>query len=590
LDNKDNGILQYGKFNEGYCLKISLRDPSKTIYVICTETERDKDIIFRKVRALKIKDQHTHGIFKFLHSNPNEKKGETISDLFGSKKKIKEDPTGVKDGYWLTLQEWSQCSKKCDHGTSTYQRMCIPPKNGGKPCQGEAILVKPCNPQPCPKVTGTNEDLKNRENTVINKPIVKIMRFTNTPQRYTLCKIKESDMMIFDDGTDPIKQNEPLFQGKDINAIGGIKIPSRVIMNLKTLSIYSGDKFETLYMSFLLEKTKFYKLKNKKNCFKLYETASRYTTLCPFNSDVSGKELEEWETDFFTFRDKCKAPELQNEEERKALEDKIKAEMEKARQQAIEEANESRKKKIATKENDDIASQVQVTQKIALKAIEKESLIEELIKKEAEEKNRQEEIRIRKEIEMEKNKQKCVAKAIKEKKLENEMVEKAKEIQEAIATIKKEAATQVILKRNKLKKMIDQINKKAELKRNKLRSELQQVRMTTANEVGNAYKKGDSAKCIKANAKPKARNDYCIATFSDDFAQLNYCRTTDNFCETCCNAEFGEMLSNLKEECIKKVCPSKEQDKKDDKEEDSNRNISDDLKKGFIKQKPILID
>jgi len=101
-------------------------------------------------------------------------------------------------------------------------------------------------------------------------------------------------------------------------------------------------------------------------------------------------------------------------------------------------------------------------------------------------------------IEEEKNKQKCVAKAIKEKELENQMAEKAKEIKETIATIKSEAALAVLNKRTKLKKMIEKINKKAELKRNKLRQQLQQVRISTASQVKKAYKKGDEAKCLKA--------------------------------------------------------------------------------------------
>merc|ERR1711957_864996 len=184
---------------------------------------------------------------------------------------------------------------------------------------------------------------------------------------------------------------------------------------------------------------------------------------------------------------------------------------------------------------------------------------EELIKQEAEEKNKAMEIALRNQIIMEKKKQTCVAKAIREKELENQMTEKAKEITE---TIKTEAATAVIMKRNKLKKLINEINKKAEFKRNKLRQQLQQVRMSTAASIGNAYKKGDITKCTRAINSPKARSDYCIATFSDDFAQLNFCRQTDDFCETCCQAEFGEMNAADKDDCLKKTC--KKETKPDD--------------------------
>jgi len=233
--------------------------------------------------------------------------------------------------------------------------------------------------------------------------------------------------------------------------------------------------------------------------------------------------------------------------------------MEKAKQQTIDEANEERKTKKAEK-NDDNSSLVKETNTIAMKAIQKESNLEELIKQEAEEKNKAEEVALRNQIIMEKKKQTCVAKAIREKELENQMQEKAKEIKETINTIKTEAATAVIKKRNNLKKLINEINKKAELKRNRLRQQLQQVRMSIASDLGNAYRKGDVTKCTKAYTNPKARSDYCIATFSEDFAQLNFCRQTDDFCETCCQAEFGEMNATEKDDCLKKVCPDKKKE------------------------------
>merc|ERR1711934_109459 len=133
---------------------------------------------------------------------------------------------------------------------------------------------------------------------------------------------------------------------------------------------------------------------------------------------------------------------------------------------------------------------------------------------------------------------------------ENMMQEKANEARDQINNIKEEAEA-VLNKRKNLRKIINQINKKAELKRNKLRQQLQAVRMNIATDIGKAYKKGDFHKCSKAQESKKARNDYCIATFSDDFAQLSYCRDADDFCETCCQAEFGEMLSTDKEDCIK---------------------------------------
>jgi hypothetical protein len=583
-EDKTNGILEFGKFNEGYCLKISTQP---TIYIICTESAEEKNALFNKLRALKIQDQHDSGLFKMvLGKNDKDIRQQTISDLMGNKLSEKKNGAPV-DGYWITLQDWSQCSKKCDGGTSTYHRMCIPPKQGGKPCEGNGILIKPCNQQACPKVGVT--DFQHKNNTEVLKPIVKIMPFTNHPQRYTLCKIKESDMMLYEDGTDPVKMNDPLFKGKEISSIGGIKIPSRIVMNTKTLSIFAGEAFENLYMTFVLEKTTFNRLKNKKNCFRLQETPTKYASICPFSCESSPKETEEWENDFFTFKNKCKrvnpfALDLE-------LQKKIDKKMEEAKKLAIDEANEEKKKKRLESANDTGAI-VKETQGVALKAIQKEANIEEMIKQEADERNKNEEMKLKLMIESEKKKQNCVAKAIKEKELENQLQEKAKEINDTVAAIKSEAAAQVLIKRRNLKKMIDQLNKKAELRRNKLKQELMSVRMSIASQLGNAYRKGDVSRCMRGVSDPKAKRDYCIADFKDDYAQFNYCNDSEDFCETCCQHEFGDMLNQEKENCLKKVCPTqKALEKKEGKicTTENSREISNDQNKGFIKQDSIPV-
>ncbi len=251
--------------------------------------------------------------------------------------KNKEENPAPVDGYWLTLQTWSQCNKKCDGGVSTFHRMCIPPKNAGKPCIGEPVITKECNMEPCPNYESDsinpfnplNFKGNNNPNVKIMEPIVKVLPFTDSPQRYTLCKIKESDLMIYEDGKDKNKINDPLFKGKKIEEIGGLKIPCRVVMNSNTLTVFSGEKFETLYLSFTLKKTRFYKAENKKYCFKLYETSTKYITLCPFTSEDNSNEFDTWRKDFDTFKTKCDRP-LKNtlsKEEQKALDEKIKEKM-----------------------------------------------------------------------------------------------------------------------------------------------------------------------------------------------------------------------------------------------------------------------
>ena len=201
----------------------------------------------------------------------------------------------------------------------------------------------------------------------------------------------------------------------------------------------------------------------------------------------------------------------------------------------------------------------------AMKAIQKELNIEDLIKQEEEERNRKEELKIKMQIDLEMKKKQCVIKAIKEKKLENEQIAKTFETKKRIESIRESAAAEVLKRRNKLKETIDKIRKRSEMKRNNLNQRLFEVRTSIASEIGKAYKKGDKNKCVVANDSSKKRNNYCIANYSEDFSFLNYCKSSDDFCEICCNNEFGDMHEDEKENCLKEVCPLKKFDDEDDK-------------------------
>src|SRR5690348_14892092 len=78
----------------------------------------------------------------FLNPKPPSLQG---AQLDGKKVTFNSTTQNITDGYWIVLQEWTQCSLKCGNGTSTLQRMCVPPKDGGAPCVGEAIMTRPCN-------------------------------------------------------------------------------------------------------------------------------------------------------------------------------------------------------------------------------------------------------------------------------------------------------------------------------------------------------------------------------------------------------------------------------------------------------------
>merc|ERR1712010_208976 len=122
--------------------------------------------------------------------------------------------------------------------------------------------------------------------------------------------------------------------------------------------------------------------------------------------------------------------------------------------------------------------------------------IEEMIKNEEIERERKEEEEINRRIEGEKDKQKCLIKAIKEKQLENQYNIRQKDTEKAVNNIKKAAAQAVVKRRADLKKLIAQMKKKQKRKTNSLAVKLQTVRNSMASDMGKAYKKGSQAVCV----------------------------------------------------------------------------------------------
>lgn len=233
----------------------------------------------------------------------------------------------LTDGYWITIQNWSQCNLKCGGGTSTLQRMCVPPKNGGKDCEGEAIITKSCNTQPCPDVGATGALNRPNENVTVKSPIMKSLPFSEHPQRFIKCKIKESDLFVNLNVSDRMFDYQSIFKRKEMMEQGqkSVEFPVRAIMNNETVSIYTGDEVASLFLSFNIKLTNFYRAA-KQGCFQLYESNKKYITLCPFgcqNGNTQG--LEEWDYDYNLFKYQCayKPDPKKARELKRKLDDKI---------------------------------------------------------------------------------------------------------------------------------------------------------------------------------------------------------------------------------------------------------------------------
>jgi hypothetical protein len=180
-------------------IRFELGDSSNV--VLCLDNQLNELELIKNIKQLVINMQRASGQILLKKDNTpfssddfmakKSEREKTITDKLTSGDKdsasSKVTLNNVVDGYWITLQGWSTCSLKCGGGTQSYHRMCVPPKNGGRPCRGDAILTKKCNEQPCPGIKGPNQE-KDIESEAA-KPIVKVMPFSSRYQKYTVSYI-----------------------------------------------------------------------------------------------------------------------------------------------------------------------------------------------------------------------------------------------------------------------------------------------------------------------------------------------------------------------------------------------------------------
>jgi hypothetical protein len=181
--------------------------------------------------------------------------------------------------------------------------------------------------------------------------------------------------------------------------------------------------------------------------------------------------------------------------------------------------------------------------------------LEQLIRSEEAEREAREEKELLQSIEAEKKKSECLVKAIKERKLENQYNLRAKQAEEEVNHIKEVAAQQVSVRRSQLNDLLKKMRKDAERKKARLKQKLQSVRNEMAQEMGKAYKKGDMSNCEKSMKSDEIRKTYCTATFMEDYSNYSVCiEGGEEFCNLCCDAEFGDFYMNDRQECFKNIC------------------------------------
>lgn len=543
------GIEDFGNFAEGYCFKIKTESSDMTLWVICTTSMEDKKKLMATLKRIRLKAQRDNG--EIVTSASFKTEPSPFNQLLNpslalEKRKLEKQAKEVKpqDGYWVIIQDWSQCSLKCGGGQTVLQRMCVPPKSTGKPCVGEGILRKPCNNHPCPIVSKLTGASGAQNTTEILSPSVRIMQFSNRPQKYIKCIIKESDLLYSVDHT---KISVGDNQKHNITTI-----PTRVVMTNKTLTVFAGEDYNTLQNTFDMMETSFHPSAKSEFCFVLTEKKKK-AEFCLLGPERNKDMFNQWDYDFNLFKYQCynKRPFAKlSKDDEKQINDKLNEA--KGKMLIDQETNIIKRQK--EKEIDDKEGEIVSSNKIALMAVQKQINLEAMIEKEEREREEQEEIRLQKAIEDEKNKHECAMKKIQEKEIENQYNIRAEEVDEEAEEIKKKAQQEVVDNRNRLKEKIRKMRKTSERKRAKLQDQLRSMRLKFSDEMVSAYKKGNQDHCLAVTLNRDNYKMYCLRMFPNNPEKYGRCTSSDNPCLTCCENEFNDMFYNDRVRCIKEIC------------------------------------
>ena len=161
-----------------------------------------------------------------------------------------------------------------------------------------------------------------------------------------------------------------------------MQLPVRVVMNNKTFTVFGGEDYTTLIVSYNLITTSFGRSLAHKSCFVLKDN-DRTSELCPFGFDSGDKEVEEWDYHFNLFKHQCHSEKERVESEmERDIEEKLKDKMRGARQSLLEEQQKSIQKRAMDQDQTEMKNIIKSTNDVAVQAISKELNLEALIQQE----------------------------------------------------------------------------------------------------------------------------------------------------------------------------------------------------------------
>ncbi len=501
------------------------------------ETDAQKKKFMDILTKLKLKNQRSKGLY-IEFSKKKDVNGVQNNEAAIKKYGVGSTYEETKDCKMIVLHDWSDCTLSCGGGKSYLQLMKVM-KNSSSDAQDcktkDSILTRDCNIQPCPTSGAfekTSKAIKPAEMVAANAT-VKIMAISSRPQRFDKCHLKEGDALM-QKKDDSVKEftNYPL-------------VPIRIVMNDKTFTAYQDDNLENKIATYLLAESSFVRVKEKDTCFIIRNNVSD-DTFCMLDSS-KGNFVEEWDYDFNLFKHQCRKNRIKSETEfeTKRLATEFQNKVEEMKVDLVREKAEKIKQKVGQDEKKKFVNKIDQVRKTSLHALEKEMKLEDLLEKEEESKEEEENKTLEMQIRSEKKKEDCLLKAIKEKEIENQYNIAKSQADRAIQKIAQETQQQIILQRKNIALKLIEMRQKQKRKKAQLKSEIMTIRTQIADKLTKINKVGDRARCA-ANLDKQA---YCMQNFSDNYIKLGECNSPDSFCYVCCENEFGDLHILERDSC-----------------------------------------
>lgn len=344
-------------------------------------------------------------------------------------------------------------------------------------------------------------------------------------------------------------------------------------MNQQTVSFYGGADYKELNGLYKVPETEF-KILEQPCCFELKDKKKKnkycsFQSACEPETNAYVKKISAAFTEFKTvchkgistkIIDDGDQGKIKEEKQKTMATENFEVETEKA-----EKANE----KLEQETNNKVFQKIKETQKSGLKALEREVMIEDLIKKDEERKEENKEQVIYQELDAEKKKNKAINQQIKEKELAADFQMQDYRAQKDVKEAQVEIVEQIEVNRDKLKKQIEEIRKQARKRRETLQTKIRKLRSKITNKLVKANRTGNKDKCLAGLKDEGKRTTYCQVAYNEDFLDFEYCKEQDNFCYSCCDYEFGLLKPSQRDDCYES-CDS-EREKMDKAAEEAKK-------------------